>query len=36
MNRRTKTYIAADWTGDIEAVEQLRKWNESSHWSLYF
>ena len=33
---RTKTYIAADWTGDKDAVDQLHKWNESDHWSLNF
>lgn len=34
--RRTKTYIAADWTGDSDAVEQLHKWNDSERWSLSF
>ena len=33
---RTKTYIAADWTGDKDAVDQLHKWNESRYWSLHF
>lgn len=33
---RTKTYIAADWTGDKSAVEQLYKWKESDHWSFDF
>ena len=33
---RTKTYIAADWTGDSDAVEQLHKWNNSNYWSLSF
>ena len=33
---RTRTYIAADWTGDKNAVEQLKKWNESKYWSLTF
>jgi len=36
MIYRTKTYIAADWDTDIEAVEALRRWNESEHWSLSF
>lgn len=31
---RTKTYIAADWSGDYDAVEQLHKWNISNYWSL--
>ena len=33
---RTKTYIAADWTGDKDAVDQLYKWNDSDYWSLHF
>lgn len=36
MTYRTRTYIAADWTGDFDAVEQLRKWNDSNYWSLNF
>jgi len=33
---RTKTYIAADWTEDKNAVDQLHKWNDSEYWSLSF
>lgn len=33
---RTKTYIAADFDGDKDAVEILHKWNDSNHWSLHF
>ena len=33
---RTKTYIAADWTGDKDAVEELYKWKNSDHWGLHF
>lgn len=33
---RTKTYIAADWTGDNDAVTQLHKWNNSRYWGLSF
>ena len=33
---RTKTYIAADWDSDNDAVEQLHKWNNSQNWSLSF
>lgn len=33
---RTRTYIAADWTGDSDAVERLQQWNNSDHWSLSF
>lgn len=36
MPNRTKTYIAADWDGDKNAVEQLHKWNDSRYWSLTF
>lgn len=33
---RTKTYIAGDWTGDKELIEQLYKWNDSDYWNLHF
>lgn len=33
---RTKTYIAADWTGDRDAVDQLQKWNDNNRLSLSF
>lgn len=36
MTYRTKTYIAADWDHDKDAVDQLHKWNDSDHWSLNF
>lgn len=36
MAYRTKTYIAADWTGDKDAVDKLYQWKESKHWSLSF
>ena len=36
MVYRTRTYIAGDWTGDNDAVEQLRKWNDSNNWSLSY
>ena len=36
MAYRTKTYIAADWTTDKNAVDQLNKWNDSTHLSLSF
>lgn len=35
MTYRTKTYIAADWTGDKDAVDQLYTWNESKYWVLH-
>lgn len=36
MVYRTKTYIAADWDGEKNAVEKLREWNESEHLGLSF
>lgn len=36
MPRRTKTYLAAEWDGDKNAIEQLHKWNDSNFWSLSF
>lgn len=33
---RTRTYIAADFDHDKDAVDQLYKWNNSSYWSLSF
>lgn len=36
MTYRTKTYIAGDWTGDKDAIDQLYKWNDSNYWSLHF
>ena len=36
MVYRTRTYIAADWDGDRDVVEQLHKWNDSNYWGLSF
>lgn len=36
MAYRTKTYIAADFDHDKDAVDQLHKWNDSKYWSLNF
>lgn len=36
MTYRTKTYIAADFDHDKDAVEILHQWNDSDHWSLHF
>jgi hypothetical protein len=36
MTYRTKTYIAADWTGDGDAVDKLYSWNNSSFLTLSF
>lgn len=36
MLYRTRTYIAADWTADIEIVDKLREWNSSGVYALNF
>lgn len=36
MAYRTRTYIAAEWDGDSEAVKQFYKWKESNYWSFDF
>lgn len=36
MTYRTRTYIAADWDSDKDAVDQLHIWNDSKYWSLSF
>lgn len=36
MAYRTKTYIAGDWDGDRNAIDQLYKWNDGKYWSLSF
>lgn len=36
MGYRTKTYIAGDWDGDRDAIDQLHKWNDGNYWSLSF
>lgn len=36
MVYRTRTYIAADWDNDKDAVDQLHKWNDSNYWALSF
>jgi len=36
MVYRTKTYIAGDWTGDQDLINQLYKWNDSNYWGLHF
>lgn len=33
---RTKTYIAADWTGDNDAVEKIYEWNNNEYLNLSF
>lgn len=35
MVYRTRTYIAADWDGDRDAVDQLHKWNDSDYWGAF-
>jgi len=36
MTYRTRTYIAADWTGDFDAVKILYDWNDNNHLTLSF
>lgn len=36
MTYRTRTYIAAEWDGDYDAVQQLHKWNNSNYFGLSF
>lgn len=36
MANRTRTYIAADWDGDKNAIDQMHTWNDSNKWSLSF
>ena len=36
MGYRTKTYIAGDWTGDADLIQQIYRWNNSVYWSLHF
>ena len=36
MLYRTRTYLAAEWDGDKDAIEQLQKWNDNDFWSLSF
>jgi hypothetical protein len=36
MAYRTKTYLAAEWDGDKDAIDQLHKWNNNNFWSLSF
>lgn len=36
MVYRTRTYLAGDWTGDQNAIQQLKNWNQSEHLNLTF
>ena len=36
MTYRTKTYLAGEWSGDEDAITQLRKWNDGNFWNLSF
>jgi len=36
MAYRTKTYLAAEWDGDKDAIKQLHKWKNNNFWSLTF
>lgn len=34
MTKRTLTYVAGDWDGDRDAVEQLKKRNNGDFWRM--
>ena len=36
MANRTKTYIAGDWTGDQDLINQLYLWDRGSFWAFHF
>lgn len=36
MQYRTRTYIAGEWTGDSDAIDQLYTWNYGDKWSFHF
>ncbi len=36
MNYRTKTYLAAAWDEDHDAIEKLYSWNDNDYYSLEF
>lgn len=36
MAYRTKTYIAGDWTGDQNLINQLYRWSNSNYLTLHF
>lgn len=36
MAYRTRTYIAGEWDGDSDAINQIYSWNEGNKWSLDF
>lgn len=36
MQYRVRTYLAGDWTGDSDAIEQIYQWNEGDKWKLHF
>lgn len=36
MVYRTKTYLAGEWDGDRDAIDQLHTWNKNNYWSLSF
>ena len=33
---RTRTYIAGEWDGDSDAIQQIYKWNEGNKWNFHF
>ncbi|MBQ9084641.1 MAG: TIR domain-containing protein [Clostridia bacterium] len=36
MHYRTRLYLAAEWDGDKDLIDQLHDWNNSEYYSLHF
>lgn len=36
MTKRTKTYLAGDWTGEKNLIDKLHEWNDSKRLALNF
>ena len=36
MPYRTRTYIAGEWDGDSDAIDQIYRWNAGNKWNLHF
>lgn len=36
MHYRTRTYLAGDWEGDINLIQQIMDWNDNGYLSLDF
>ncbi len=36
MYYRTRTYLAGDWDGDSDLIQQIQRWNNSGYFALDF